>query len=212
MISVVLADDQEMVRIGLRAIVDAEPDLEVVGVASDGRELLQMARTLSPDVCAIDIRMPHVSGIEATIALNAMPDPPAVVIVTTFDEDDLLHEALKAGATGFVLKDAPGPVLVDAIRRAAAGESVMSSGPTKRLIAGYMSADRRQIIDLDLSDREVDVLLALCDGQSNREIGEKLHISVSTVKGHVTRLLEKTRCTNRVGLVIWAMRHTDIEL
>jgi len=201
-----------MVRIGLRAIVDAESDLEVVGVASDGRELLEMVRTLSPDVCAIDIRMPHVSGIEATIAINAMPDPPAVVIVTTFDEDDLLHEALQAGATGFVLKDAPSTVLVDAIRGAANGESVMSSGPTKRLIAGYTSSNRRQIVEHDLSDREVDVLLAICEGQSNREIGEGLHLSVSTVKGHVTHLLEKTGCSNRVGLVIWAMRHTNIEL
>jgi len=212
MISVLLADDQEMVRVGLKTIIDAEDDLEVVGVATDGREAIDMARELRPDVCALDIRMPNLSGLDATRELCSETDGPAVVIVTTFDNDDYLYEAIDAGAMGFVLKDAPGPILTEAIRQAADGQSIMSPGPTKRLIASYMSSGSRHVVDHDLSEREIAILGRICNGDSNQEISDDLHLSLSTVKGHITKLLQKTGRTNRVGLVIWASRHTEIEL
>ena len=208
-IRVLVADDQEIVRTGLAMIVDAQPDLQVVGRAADGRAAVELAHTLRPDVCLFDIRMPELDGIEATRQLAGpdVEDPLAVVVITTFDHDEYVHGALKAGARGFLLKDAGPELLVQAIYAAANGDALIAPNVTARLLAvfsGPGGAHPPTQPVVPLTDREEDVLLTVARGRTNSEIAQDLHISLSTVKTHLTALMGKLGVRNRVELAMWA--------
>jgi DNA-binding NarL/FixJ family response regulator len=208
-ISVLLADDQEIIRTGLRMILNAQPDIEVIGEAADGAEAVTLAERLRPDVCLFDIRMPALDGIEATRRL-AGPDvaePQAVVVITTFDLDDYVHGALKAGARGFLLKDAGPELLVQAVRAAANGDALIAPSVTARLLATF--ADRRDGTPpaqpvAPLTDREEQVLVFVARGRTNAEIATELFISLSTVKTHLASLMNKLGARNRVEIAMWA--------
>lgn len=208
-IRVLIADDQDLVRTGLEMILNAQPDIEVVGTAGDGREAVSMAQRLRPDVCLFDIRMPEMDGIEATRLLAGpdVDDPIAVVVITTFDLDEYVYGALKAGAKGFLLKDAGPKLLVEAINAAAVGDALIAPNITSRLLAEFAqrlnAKAPAQPID-PLTDREEEVLLTVARGLTNGEIAEELFISVSTVKSHVASLMTKLGARNRVEIAIWA--------
>ncbi len=208
-IRVLVADDQDLVRTGLRLILGTLDGIEVVGEARDGREAVRLARELRPDVCLMDIRMPVLDGVEATrqLAGPEVEDPVAVVVITTFDLDEYVHSALRAGATGFLLKDAGPELLGEAVRAAARGDSLISPSITRRLLATFAGTDRRarpaQPID-PLTDREEEVLLTIARGRTNGEIADELHISLSTVKTHIASLMAKLGARNRVEVVMWA--------
>jgi len=207
-IRVLVADDQEIVRTGLRMILDAQPDIEVIGEAADGRQAVAMARQLRPDVCLFDIRMPDMDGIEATRQLAGpdADDAPAVVVITTFDLDEYVYGALKAGARGFLLKDAGPELLIQAIHAAANGDALIAPNVTARLLAAFSNARRTppaQPTDA-LTAREEEVLITVARGRTNAEIAEELHISLSTVKTHLTSLMTKIGARNRVEIAMWA--------
>jgi len=207
-IRVLIADDQEIIRTGLRMIIDAQPEIEVIGEAADGREAVRMTVDLGPDVCLFDIRMPILDGIEATRLVTGpdIEDPPAVVVITTFDLDEYVHGALKAGARGFLLKDAGSALLVQAIHAAAAGDALIAPNVTVRLLAAFAKAgdvDPPVLID-PLTEREQEVLLPVAAGRTNAEIADELHISLSTVKTHLASLMRKLGVRNRVEIAIWA--------
>ena len=208
-IRVLVADDQMLVRTGLTTILNAQPDLEVVGEAVDGREAVAMAKRLQPDVCLFDIRMPEMNGLEATRELAGpdVDDPMAIVIITTFDLDEYVHGALKAGARGFLLKDAGPELLVQAIHAAADGDALIAPSVTARLLSTFASTasqDRPTEPAWPLTDREEEVLVTVAKGLTNAEIGEELHVSLSTVKTHLASLMTKLEVRNRVELAIWA--------
>ncbi len=216
MISVVVADDQDLVRAGLRMILDAQPGIEVVGEAANGREAVAIARRLRPDVCLFDIRMPELDGIEAT-RLLAGPDveqPLAVVVITTFDLDEYVHGALKAGARGFLLKDAGVDLLVQAVHAAASGDALIAPSVTARLLATFADArpsgPPRQPVE-PLTAREEEVLLTVARGRTNAEIAKELHIGLSTVKTHVASLMTKLAARNRVEVAMWAYETGRVE-
>ena len=207
-IRVVVADDQEIVRTGLTMILNSQPGIEVVGEAANGQRAVELARRLRPDVCLFDIRMPGVDGIAATRALAGpeVADPLAVVVITTFDLDEYVYAALRAGARGFLLKDAGTVMLAQAMRAAADGEAMIAPSITARLLrtfAGSGPAAAVQPVDA-LTDREEQVLTAVARGRTNAEIGAELHITLSTVKTHVTSLMNKLGARNRVEIAIWA--------
>ena len=208
-ISVIVADDQDIVRTGLRMILDAQPDIDVIGVASDGREAVALARELRPSVCLFDIRMPEIDGIEATRQLAGadVDDPLAIVVITTFDLDEYVHGALKAGARGFLLKDAGPDLLIQAIHAAANGDALIAPNITARLLAAFsetrMGTPQRQPIQ-PLTGREEEVLITVACGRTNTEIAGELHISLSTVKTHLASLMSKLGCRNRVEIAMWA--------
>jgi len=204
-IRVVLADDQPLVRTGLRMILSAEPDIEVVGEAADGRAAIAACRDLGPDVVLMDVRMPEVDGIEATREVTAVEEPPRVLVLTTFDLDEVVYDALRAGASGFLLKDAPEERLTTAIRVVAEGGSLFAPSVTRRLIEEFASRGPRTPRALPgLTDREDEVLRLVARGLSNAEIAQELYVTENTVKTHVARLLMKLGVRDRVQAVVMA--------
>jgi DNA-binding NarL/FixJ family response regulator len=208
-ISVVIADDQPLVRSGLRMILSTESEIEVVGEAENGRAVLAVAAATKPDVVIMDVRMPEMDGITATRELAKMQGAPKILVLTTFDVDDVVYDALCAGASGFLLKDAPEERLVQAIRIIAEGSSVFAPRATRRLIEEF--THRRPIgVDQqvpDLTERELEVLRQLAKGLSNAEIGTALFVTENTVKSHVARILLKLGVRDRVQAVVWAYQH-----
>jgi DNA-binding NarL/FixJ family response regulator len=208
-VRVLVADDQEIVRTGLAMILDAHPDIEVVAQAGDGRTAIALARQLRPDVCLLDIRMPDMNGIEATRALAGpdVADPIAVVVITTFDLDEYVHGALKAGARGFLLKDAGPELLIQAIQAAAAGDALIAPNVTVRLLAAFAESGVAPSLSqpiTPLTTREEDVLVTVARGLTNTEIADELLITLSTVKTHLGALMAKLGARNRVELAMWA--------
>jgi DNA-binding NarL/FixJ family response regulator len=208
-VRVLVADDQEIVRTGLTMILNAQPDVEVVGEAGDGRSAVELARRLRPDVCLFDIRMPGMDGIEATRALAgpSVAEPLAVVVITTFDLDDYVYAALRAGARGFLLKEAGPALLAQAVHAAAAGDALIAPSVTTRLLKAFADAGPagppKQPIEA-LTDREEQVLVAVARGRTNKEIADELFITLSTVKSHITSLMTKLGVRNRVEIAMWA--------
>ena len=208
-IRVLVADDQELVRTGLTMILDAQAGIEVVGEAADGGAAVALARELRPDVCLFDIRMPGTDGIEATrqLAGPGVEEPLAIVVITTFDQDEYVHGALKAGARGFLLKDAGPALLVQAIHAAARGDALIAPSVTARLLATFSDASRGHAPVQPteaLTRREEEVLLTVAHGRTNGEIADDLHISLSTVKTHLASLMAKLGARNRVEIAMWA--------
>jgi DNA-binding NarL/FixJ family response regulator len=206
-IRVLLVDDQQLIRAGLRMLCEAEPDIEVVGEGGNGREAVTLAERLAPDVVVMDLRMPGVDGITATGRILAARPATRVLVLTTFGDDDHLYPALTAGACGFLLKDAPPAELLDGIRRAAAGDSPFSQDVLRRLVRRAVTATADQPRPLaGLTAREQDVLDLVGEGLSNTEIADRLHIGVTTVKTHIAALMTKTNSPNRVRLALLAHR------
>jgi DNA-binding NarL/FixJ family response regulator len=215
-IKILIADDHELMRSGLRSMLEAQPDMEVVGEAEDGAQAVDEAVRLHPDVAIMDIRMPRLDGIEATRRLMSQGDAaPKVLVLTTFDLDEYVYEALRAGAGGFMLKDAPPGQLAEAVRTVAAGEALLAPAVTKRLLERFVqrppSDTARQERFAELTDRELEVLRAVCRGMSNAEIGEELFLSEATVKTHVTRILSKLGVRDRVQAVVLAYESGLVE-
>jgi DNA-binding NarL/FixJ family response regulator len=209
MIRVLIVDDQPLVRSGLRMIVSTRDEFSVVGEATQGLEAVEMVRQLNPDVVIIDIQMPVLDGVEATRRIIALPNPPKVLVLTTFERDDYLHEALRAGASGFLLKNSPPERLLDALSIVASGDSLVDPAMTRRLIDAMgtrlpmNSADALKA----LTDREEEVLRLIAKGFSNAEIAEALFIGESTVKTHVSSVLVKLNLRDRVQAVVFAYEH-----
>ncbi|BBH67141.1 DNA-binding response regulator [Actinoplanes sp. OR16] len=205
MIKVLIADDQAMVRQGFGALLAAQPDMLVVGDAANGAEAVTAARTLAPDVVLMDVRMPIMDGLEAT---RRLAGGPRVLILTTFDLDDYVYEALRAGASGFLLKDAPANALVDAVRVVAAGEGLLAPSVTRRLIAEFAARPHRnrpRPVQLNaLTPRETDVLRLIARGRSNQEIAADLVVAEQTVKTHIGKILAKLDLRDRAQAVVLA--------
>jgi DNA-binding NarL/FixJ family response regulator len=209
-VKVLIVDDQSLVRAGFRMILDAETDVDVIGEAADGREAVEAVTRVSPDVILMDIRMPNLDGLEATRRIiDSTPDGPRVLMLTTFDLDEYVYEALRAGASGFLLKDTPPEQLVDAIHVVARGEALLSPAITRRVIEEFV---RRPPASLrtsppelaDLTARELEVLSYIARGSSNAEIAKELFVSETTVKTHVARILMKLNLRDRVQAVVFA--------
>jgi DNA-binding NarL/FixJ family response regulator len=208
-IRVLVADDQEIVRTGLTMILDAQPGIEVVAEAADGNRAVELARRLRPDVCLLDIRMPGLDGIEVTRMLAGpnVADPLAVVVITTFDLDEYVYSALRAGARGFLLKDAGTALLTQAVHAAAGGDALIAPSVTARLLQAFADAapagPRGHPVDA-LTEREEQVLVGVARGRTNSEIAEELHLALSTVKTHIASLMTKLGARNRVEIAMWA--------
>jgi DNA-binding NarL/FixJ family response regulator len=206
-IRLLIADDQELVRAGFAAILGAETDMEVVGEAGDGDAAVAGARKLRPDVVLMDVRMPAMDGLEATRRLLADPAPPRVLVLTTFDLDEYVYAAVRAGASGFLLKDAPREQLVTAVQTVARGEALLAPAITQRLIERFVArppADEVAPALGELSARELEVLKLVARGLSNAEIAAELVVGEATVKTHVTRVLRKLNVRDRVQAVVYA--------
>ncbi len=209
MIRVLLVDDQALVRSGFRLILETREDLEVVGEAEDGREAVDLARRLDPHVILMDVRMPHVDGVEATRRLAAAGSPARVLILTTFDLDEYVYEAIRAGASGFLLKDVQPAQLVDAVRVVAAGEALLAPTVTRRLLdrfADQLPSTKPSPELARLTERELEILTLLAEGLSNAELAERLFLSETTVKTHVSSVLRKLELRDRVQAVVLAYK------
>ena len=204
-IRVLLADDQPLVRAGLRMFLSAQPDIEVVGEAADGRDAVDAVEQHRPDVVLMDVRMPNLDGVEATRLITGAPDAPRVLVLTTFDLDEIVYDALRAGASGFLLKDASEERLTTAIRVVADGGSMFAPSVTRRLIEEFARRPQQPVRDLGrLTDRENEVLRLLARGHSNTEIAATLFVSENTVKTHVARIMMKLGLRDRVQAVVLA--------
>jgi DNA-binding NarL/FixJ family response regulator len=202
-IRVLLADDQEPVRMAFRTILRAERDIEVVGEAADGVEAVEVAQRVRPDVALVDVRMPRMDGLELTRILCAATPPVRVVVVTTYDLDAYVHEALRHGACGFLLKHSGVALLVQAVRAAMAGDALISPEVTVRLLRELTPRPARQPPHR-LTDRELDVVALVAEGRTNAEIGARLYITAGTVKTHLASIQQKLGVTNRVAIAAWA--------
>ena len=218
MIRVVVADDQPLVRAGLRTLLQTEPDIEVVAVAEDGAEAVEQALALRPDVVCMDIRMPGRDGISATRELCGpdVADPIPVLVLTTFDIDDYVFGALEAGASGFLLKDADPDAIVAAVRSVAAGHGTLDTSLTRRVLREVVTRRRTQPVTAArgselLTTRELDILLHLAEGMSNEEIAQALVLEVSTVKSHLARMMPKLGVKSRLQAAVWAYQSGLVE-
>ncbi|MDM7887554.1 response regulator transcription factor [Curtobacterium sp. RHCJP20] len=222
-LTIVLADDQDLVRAGFRVILESEPGFRVVGEAPDGAAAVEAVVALRPDVVCLDVQMPGVDGLEAARRIGALADPPAVLVLTTFDDDDALFQALEAGASGFLLKNASPERLIDAVRTVAAGDALLAPDVTRRVISrataghgpdcpgvdgggGTAAPDTgaAAIVAAGLTEREAEVLRLLARGYSNAEIARELFVGEATVKTHVSNVLQKTGVRDRIQAVVWA--------
>jgi DNA-binding NarL/FixJ family response regulator len=207
-IRVLIADDQPIVRTGLTMLLDAQPDIDVIGAAADGREAVRLALELRPDVGLFDIRMPLMDGIEATRRLAGpdVADPLPIVVITTFDLDEYVHGALRAGARGFLLKDAGAALLTQAIHAAADGDALIAPSVTVRLLAAFAhSHPKAARVPVEaLTAREEEVLVQVARGRTNNEIAGELYVTTSTVKAHLASLMRKLGARNRVEVAMWA--------
>lgn len=214
---IVIADDQALVRVGFRMILEAEPDLEVVGEARDGREALALVREVQPDIVLMDVRMPELDGIEATRRILADEGSATrIIMLTTFDMDEYIYEALRVGASGFLLKDVPPEQLIAGIRAVGSGDALLAPAITRRVIQEFVRRPPESLrtpprqLD-DLTPREMEVLKLLARGLSNAEIADQLFVSETTVKTHVTRVLMKLALRDRVKAVVFAYEHGIVE-
>ncbi|MFF0266221.1 response regulator [Kribbella sp. NPDC004536] len=208
-IRVLVADDQTLVRTGFRVILEAEGDIEVVAEADTGAEAVRQAQLVAPDVILMDIRMPELDGLSATEQIRRQPDPPTVIVLTTFDQNEYVYRALRAGAAGFLLKDSPSSRLIAAVRAAATGDSLIEPAITRRLVERYVEPVEPQGMPPELAaltERELDVLRLIAGGLSNAEIAAELVVAETTVKTHVARLLTKLGIRDRVQAVVVAYR------
>lgn len=203
MIRVLIADDQPLVRSGFRMVIEERPDLELVGEASDGAQAIELTRELDPDIVLMDVRMPNLDGVEATRRLVESGTRARVLVLTTFDLDEYVYAAIRAGASGFLLKDVEPAELVDAIRVVAAGNSLFGPAATERLLTRFAEPPRGRSLD-ELTDREKEILQLLATGLSNAELAEQLFLSETTVKTHVSSILRKLHVRDRVQAVIAA--------
>lgn len=203
MARLVIVDDDPMVRTGLRLILGGEPDLDLVGEAADGRQAMIVIRDLRPDVVLMDIRMPNQDGLTTTELLLAQPDPPRILVLTTFDADDMVLRALQLGADGFLLKDTPPPKMIEAVRTVAKGEPVLSPSVARQVIAAATGGGEPQRLEAQrelakLTEREQEVAIEVARGHSNAEIADHLYMSVATVKANITRIFAKLGTDSRV--------------
>ncbi len=207
MIDVLIADDEAIVRDGLRVLIELADDLRVVGEAADGQEAVELVRELQPEVVLLDIRMPNMDGLEATRTLMALPSPPRVLLLTTFDRNEYLYDAMRAGASGFLLKDTRRAQLIKAIRGVASGEQLVAPSITRRLIEEFCrrpSPDERPVGLDGLTSREVEVLALVARGLTNAEIASTLVVAETTVKTHIARILSKLGLRDRTQAVVTA--------
>jgi DNA-binding NarL/FixJ family response regulator len=213
-IRVLLADDQQLVRSGFRLILDAESDVAVIGEAADGAEAVRLAKLERPDVVLMDIQMPGVDGLEATAQVTSLADPPRVLILTTFERDDYVFTALRNGASGFLLKNAPPEQLVEAVRIVAAGDSLLSPSVTRRIVEEFHrrpAARASTTVVARLTDREVEVLRLVAAGRTNAEIADALFVGEATVKTHVSNVLTKLGLRDRVQAVVWSYENGVVQ-
>lgn len=208
MIRVVLVDDQALFRAGIRMLLASQPDIDVVGEAGDGREAIELVRVTRPDVVLMDIRMPVMDGLTATAEILSQPDPPRIVMLTTFDLDEAAARAIRQGASGFLLKDADPEFLLAAIRTVHSGSSVIAASATRELFAHFAEAPKPVPAQFAaLTDREREIFALAARGLSNSEIAAREYLSEATVKTHISRILTKLTLRDRVQLVVFAFEH-----
>lgn len=208
--SVLITDDEALIRSGLQLMLESQSDLRVVAEAEHGRAAIELAAIHQPDVILMDIQMPTMSGIEATQKITSGENPPKIVMLTTFGDDDNVYLALRAGASGFLLKDSRPEDVIRAIRVVAAGEALLSPAVTRRLVDGFVSSHQPSTTDANfdrLTEREKEVVILVAEGLSNQEIADRLYVSFSTAKTHVSRVLTKLDLRDRIHIVIYAYDH-----